>query len=495
MQKLLSVFFLAAPSLATAQLLAHSGTPERCEPAPANTASAQVWLDRAAEAVLPKSIDGRVLKYRVSHDVPLWEQSDRSYEPFIPHATATDRWYDLASGVEARQPIERAVAPGQYPSQFTSSSMVFVGRDTLVRPLMALSDGNAFYRRENPWLVLAEWRANATAARVTQRCLFRDAWRIVVERGAEKLYVSESDATPVKLDRVEPHYLWGQVHAEYVWSTWWSVVGGGYFPYASFRFFDGSVYERIGVTSVNGSANGAIVLVPRDSAPRLTLPQTLPSPQPLQPPSSDIPDTIRVAANTYQLVTRAYTETVALRRDTVFLLDATSSEARGRADSAMIATLFPGKHPVVVVVTDLAWPHVSSVRFWVARGATIVSHPASQEFLNRVVTRKWTLNPDALEKTTPRAVMRFKPVRDSLVLAGGDLVVHALRGTSTELALGVWMPKEQYFWAGDYVQNGDNPYVRDVVRTVHALGIKPAKLGAQHIKLSDWSDIEGRVQR
>jgi hypothetical protein len=110
------------------------------------------------------------------------------------------------------------------------------------------------------------------------------------------------------------------------------------------------------------------------------------------------------------------------------------------------------------------------------------------------VDRRWTLAPDALEKERNRARFMFRSVRDSLRLAGGDLVVHALRGSSTELAIGVWMPNEKYFWAGDYVQGSpDSPYARDVVRTVRALGLTPLKVGAQHIKLTDWRDLEARV--
>ena len=53
---------------------------------------------------------------------------------------------------------------------------------------------------------------------------------------------------------------------------------------------------------------------------------------------------------------------------------------------AWVGRLFPGHHPIVVVVTDLAWPHVAGVRYWVAMGATIVSHAGSKEFLSQVNT-------------------------------------------------------------------------------------------------------------
>jgi hypothetical protein len=209
-------------------------------------------------------------------------------------------------------------------------------------------------------------------------------------------------------------------------------------------------------------------------------------------PAADIarPDTVRVAPDVWLLVTPAYTEAVTLQRDTIFLLDATTGESRARGDSAVIASLFPGRHPMVVVVTDLAWPHISGVRFQVARGATVVSHRDSEDFLHRVVERRWTLHPDALEHARGASPFTFRAVTDSLVLAGGDLVVHALQGSSTEGALGVWIPGVRFFWAGDYIQpDATSPYVRDVVTTIRALHLEPRTVGAQHMKLTAWSAL------
>ncbi|HVZ49771.1 MAG TPA: hypothetical protein VG916_13380 [Gemmatimonadaceae bacterium] len=476
--------FLVPAAPVGAQQLLPSASPERCGPAPAGTVSAAAWLDRAAALVLPPDGDARVLRFRAGHETPLWEQSDRMYEPFVPNVTASTRWVDLHAGLEGRAPIDRPPGPGMRPSQINSISTSYLARDTTVMRLPADSAGTNTAAAFNPWLVLAAWRADAANARVVGRCLYRDAWRIVLARGAEKLYLSESDAEPVKLDRTEPHYLWGQVHAEYLWSTWWGVNGGGYYPNAAFRLFDGTVYERAGILGFQTA------LVPRDSAPRLDVAGAVPFPA---PPAGNAPDTIRVDADTWLLRTPAYTEAVTLRRDTVFLLDATTSEARARADSAWIAKLFPGRHPVVLVVTDLAWPHVSGVRFWVARGAIVASHRASESFLRRVVDRKWTLNPDALERARATARFRFRAVDDSLRLAGGDLVLHALRNTSTETAIGAWVGQSRFFWAGDYVQRDPtSPYSRDVAHTIRALGLVPLKVGAQHVPLTDWTAFEAR---
>src|SRR3954463_13021745 len=112
--RILLLAAVAAPSLCLAQLLP-GPTAERCEKS-TSTESAAAWLNKAAATVLPASLDDRILRYRASHAIPAWEQSDRMYPPFIMRAPSSDRWVDLANATEARQAIDRPVAPGRYPS-------------------------------------------------------------------------------------------------------------------------------------------------------------------------------------------------------------------------------------------------------------------------------------------------------------------------------------------------------------------------------------------
>ncbi len=482
----------AASAAETPQLLPASPR-EVCSAAPTGVGTAVQWLERASTRVMPVSVAGKVLRYRAVLEVPMWEQSDRMYEPFLPTAQDLVRWYDPSTAVEGRQASDRPVAPGQLPSQLTSADGDFFVRGSELFKFPRSGTQRPF----NPWAVLSAWHARADEVRVIQRCNYRDYPRIVLSLGNDRLYLTEQDGIPIKLERTEPHYLWGQLRAEYLWLTWWSVQGGGMFPYATYLRYDDITYQRIGL------AQGTPMrLVPADSAPRLDVSSAVAPPLPPGAPSGpvatsssnvELADTVRVNEHTFLLVRPAYTETVTLQRDTVYLLDATTSEARSRGDSTWIASLFPGKHPVVVVVTDLAWPHISGVRFWVARGATIISHKISEDFIRRVVSRRWTLNPDALEKARG-AKLSFRGVADSLTLAGGAIVIHAMRGNTTEGALAAWLPAERYLWAGDYLQRDPgSPYYIDVVLTARALALHPDKVGAQHMPLTNWADVERRV--
>lgn len=479
--KVLFVVAMLAAVPASAQL--HLTPPaEQCRPAPASSPNAVEWLRRAHAVTFPANADSLILNFRGYLDVPLWEQSDRMYEPYIPNVVDRNLWYDPRSGFIARQPVERPISPGAFAAELYSATDAYVVRDT-VAMRVPQGDGRAGpLHTLNPWDVLRRWEARSSDVKVTALCDYRDQPRTVLALDTERLYVA-TDGTPVKLEREEAHYLFGQVRAEYVWTTWWGMRGGGRYPVGSFVRFDGETYHRFSISL------GTARLIPRDSAPKFTLPATITSPPPGSTMTAD-PDTVRVSANTWMLVTRAYTQAVTLQRDTVFLFDATSSEERARADSAWVAKLFPGRHPVVLVVTDLAWPHISGVRFWVARGATVVSDKSSETFLRKVIDRKWTRQPDALEAARSTARFKFVGVRDSLRLGGGAVVLHALRGQSTEGAMGAWVPSEQFFWAGDYIQNdARSPYGRDIAATLRALGLTPAKIGAQHVPLLAGADF------
>src|SRR5262249_44707516 len=162
----------------------------------------------------------------------------------------------------------------------------------------------------------------------------------------------------------EPHYLWGQQRVEYIWSTW-VMKNRVELPGAAFRVVEGDIELSQTV--------GDLELMARDAAPSLASP-----PAPATPPA-DLPlflqaippKDISVSPNLHLLTNPGYTEAVALVNGEIYVFDSTQSEERARQDQEQIARLFPGPHKINVVVTDLAWPHVAGVRYWVAQGAII----------------------------------------------------------------------------------------------------------------------------
>jgi hypothetical protein len=340
--------------------------------------------------------------------------------------------------------------------------------------------------------VIRDWRGDSVV-RVAEECQYRDYWRLVLTRpgqhGDDRLYLDPKTGYPVKLDRRESHFLWGQVHVEYLY-TLWGNYDGVYFPRAIYRMVDGEVK----ITRTIGKAE----VVAREAAPGLTLPD-LPAPAADQVSvylQATPPDTFNVAPDTYLLVNPGYTEAVALVNDTVFVFDATQGEARARQDEAWANELFQGEYPVVVIVTDLAWPHIGGVRYWVARGATIVSHRISEDFLRRVVERRWTLAPDLLEERREEVAFNFIGIDQAHSLGGGGVQLAPIDGIGSEGALIAYLPRQRFLWAGDFIQRTDQPtaYTTEVWQAAERAGFEPLQTAAQHLQPTPWATIEALQQ-
>jgi len=181
--------------------------------------------------------------------------------------------------------------------------------------------------------------------------------------------------------------------------------------------------------------------------------------------------------------------------DEVIVFEATQSEQRARKDADAIARLFPGPHKITVVVTDLAWPHISGVRYWVASGATIVTHSAGRAFLQSVIDRRWTLAPDLLEQR--RQAHQLAPANiigvDAITaLAKGAVTLHPIDGIGSETALMAYVARDRFLWASDYIQTVAEPtlYAGDVLSAVRRDGLLPERTAAQHLALTPWSVVE-----
>ena len=200
----------------------------------------------------------------------------------------------------------------------------------------------------------------------------------------------------------------------------------------------------------------------------------------------------QVGPKTYLLSNPGYTEAVTEIGNEVFLLDATQGEERGRKDAEAIARLFPGKHNVTVVITDLAWPHVAGLRYWVASGATIIAHKAAREFLQSVVDRRWIASPDLLEQHRKTARLRFVGVDARYSLSGGAISLHPIDGIGSEVALMAYLPGDRFLWASDYIQTVAEPtaYALEVWRAAAREGLSPERTAAEHLPLTPWSRID-----
>jgi len=469
-----------------------AAAPDQCR---ATTApSARTVLERAASAIGLTNAAGRILHVDGFDVTNHAFESDRpGAPPFLSAVSAIDSWLDPRTGIE--RTTSRTTLGGTQPPVTTIGGALasYVVHDTLMQPSPSTHGELYATRPLDVWATLIDWIASPDA-RTVATCEFRDYPRLVLSRrgarGEERLFIDQKSGYPVKLDRLEPDYLWGAAHVEYVYSTWQSD-GALRWPVSSFRVVDG----QTDVTRTYGSTR----LEAPDRAPPLSLPARADT-MALAPPAFMVasnPDTIRVGEHTFLLHNRGFNEAVTLVRDTVYVFDATQGEARARADSAWIARLFPGRHPVTLVVTDIAWPHIAGLRFWVANGATVLTHRANRAFLQHVIDRRWTRKPDLLERRRAAVTPRLHVVDDSLRLAGGQVTLFAIDGVASEGALAAFLAPDRFLWASDYVQTLAAPtqYLDETSAAVDRMRLSPVRFAAEHLKLSAWEDAKRVRQR
>ena len=468
-----------------AVLTCHGASSARDEQPP----DAHALLARARDVMGLSKIGDKVVHLRVARAQVENYQSDRTYPPFFSAVADLDIWFDPQTGTERGE--GRTVFPG---SEGPSSAIISDSAAAIV-----VTSGKASFlpkraiqpRDLNAFAVIADW-TNAKDVKVAKPEVYRDYPRIVLTRqtaeGEQRLFLDPKTGFPVKLDMVEPHYLWGQRLIEYVYSVWTMLDVSLCVPGSSFRLADGEIEMSETLASAE--------LVDRKSAPELKLPM-------LEGKAEDLPlylrpstpAAVQVSAHTYLLSNSGYNEVVTLVGRDLYIFDATQCEERAAKDAELIRILFPGKHRFFVVVTDLAWPHVAGIRYWVVSGATIISHRAAQKFLQSVLDRRWTRSPDLLEKSRGTWHFDFVGVDAPHTEADGRVMLYPIDGIGSEVALMAYLPEDSFLWASDYIQTLEKPslYAKEVWNAVQRNHVEPGRVAAEHLPITSWETVSAVV--
>jgi hypothetical protein len=435
---------------------------------------AVVWLARAARAVGLDTTGATVLRVTRAITRELDDQSDRAYPPFLVAVEQDTLWLDPATGIEL-------VAPGGGSRVLRAATGTFRRQpDSTFAPDAQAHSRLWSDRALDPWAVLAEWRRDGHV-RVEGPRTFRDYPRVVLARrgalGTERLLLDARTAIPVALERTEPHYFLGATRVAYLYQTWQGVDGRALYPYAVSRLVNGR--QAWSATLIAPGAGAAILT--RGEAPSLALRDT--TVMALNPgrrfADAEV-DTVAAGPDTWLLVSPTFTSVVTRQADTVYLLDATAGDERARRDAAWVDRLFPRRRAIVVVALNPVWPHVAGLRYWVGRGATVVTPRAGAPFLRR-----------HLAPGDGRAVA-MRVTGDSLTLGGGALRLYGMEGLNGEGVDLAWVAPAGLVWATDHIQDVSRPniYLEDVRRTVERHRLAPRWTSGPHLRLVPWTTIQ-----
>ncbi|HKP68209.1 MAG TPA: MBL fold metallo-hydrolase, partial [Pyrinomonadaceae bacterium] len=145
-------------------------------------------------------------------------------------------------------------------------------------------------------------------------------------------------------------------------------------------------------------------------------------------------------------------------KDYVFVMEAPNGDATSKQAMSEIKKLFPGKPIKYVAVTHHHDDHSGGIRTYVAEGVTVLGVPGEKAFFEKVMTSKFTIDPDAL--TLNPQPLKWESVEGGKrVLTDGTTTVELLdigSGPHAEAMLVAYLPNEKMVFQGDLLNRPAN---------------------------------------
>jgi Metallo-beta-lactamase superfamily len=159
--------------------------------------------------------------------------------------------------------------------------------------------------------------------------------------------------------------------------------------------------------------------------------------------------------------------------DHVAIIEA-GSEVRFQAVMARARQLVPAKPVTQLIVSHHHFDHTGGLRAAVAEGLTIITHRVNEAWFREVVSRKHTIQADALAKA-PRP-MKIVSVDDSLTLKDNAMeltLYHLANSTHGDGILAMYFPRERLYAEPDVWNPGAQiqPHVRSLAEDIARRGL------------------------
>ena len=180
------------------------------------------------------------------------------------------------------------------------------------------------------------------------------------------------------------------------------------------------------------------------------------TPAPQAQPSTKYSDTVyTVSAGGYNVLAVGF-------KDHIFVMETPGSDGVSRQAIAEIKKTFPGKPIKYFAVTHHHDDHAGGIRTYIAEGSTLIGLPGEKTFFDKVVTSKFTIDPDSLTQN-PQPLKVEVIEKGKRVLTDGTTTVELIDigpGGHTDEMLVAYLPNEKLIYQGDLLNrpsNGDYP--------------------------------------
>ena len=181
------------------------------------------------------------------------------------------------------------------------------------------------------------------------------------------------------------------------------------------------------------------------------------------------------------------------------LIEAPMPEARTLAVIEQARQLRPEKPLQYLINTHHHFDHAGGIRAAVSEGLTIITHEINREFLERLVTRPRTLQPDALARSPLPLKLELVKADEVYELTDGRRTVQIVRIFQDEHCadmLMVHLPRERLLVEADVFSPGSpvSPFAPNLLKNVHDLSWQVDRIVPVHGDVVDFAALEEAVE-
>jgi hypothetical protein len=305
--------------------------------------------------------------------------------------------------------------------------------------------------------------------------------------------------TSIEVVRDDPRGIWGDI-TERTWLTYWMLESNGLmFPRQWNREWNGTPIAELSITAftpnpsvpaeaftIPPAVREAFAKVPRANYRDMKLGSG---------PAQDLAEGVVFMPGSWNV-------TLVKQADGLVVIEAPISSNYSVQVLDEAARRFPGVRVKAVLTTSDAWPHMSGLREYVARGIPVYGLDLNKPIIDRLLASTYRAVPDKLAGAPAR--IQFHPISDKTVLGDGPnrIVIYPIYGENGERMLMAHLPDRRLLYSSDdIIKMRDGSYfmpgmlveVTDAVARNGVSGIDTAF--GMHLKPTPWTEILGTLQR
>jgi len=317
---------------------------------------------------------------------------------------------------------------------------------------------------------------------------------------AHRLLLNVWTSLPTMLEVIRDDHMWGDV-TERRWFSFWTMHAGGVvYPrqttteWNGLPFSDWTAHE----VKINVALDETMFQIPEEPGKQFATLATRPTGM----NSLSLDESKVMAVNDWiTQVPGGFNIGFVRQPDGLVVFEATTTSTYSASVLALAEKRYPGVPVKAVVTTSDAWPHLSGIREYVAKGIPIYALDLNVPILSRLIAAPRTIAPDTLART-PQAP-KFVPVSARTTIGTGETRIELIpvRGEMGERMMLAWFPGAKLLYSSDLIQRGRAPgtFFMPMMLAEVAAAAERENLGViervfgMHLPPTPWAEVTAAV--